>query len=279
MTIMNASQIKAALQATTFHKQLPRLMAASQIPNVNIMLTGGAGTGKSHAAKQVADIRGLPFYYLGMTLMPSNLIGYANPHTGEWVHTPFTVAFINGGVIVMEEMDSWSPNATLASNPPLANNYITAPDGTIYPRHKDCIVIACTNTHGSGATMEYVGRNKLDNAYLDRFGVRINWELDPRLERKMVGDEYRDVADFVQVCRGNAEKSKLKVMITPRATVNIVKMMEAGFSLKDASMMSFLAPLDEAQRKMLLDGTDDYFDDEFEDSAINAVFGAAARRT
>lgn len=280
---MTPTQLREALKPITHHKLLPRLLAASQVRNRkgqrgNIMLTGGAGSGKSHAARQVAEILGVPFYYLGMTLMPSNLIGYANPHTGEWTQTPFTKAFIEGGVIVLEEMDGWSANATLAANAPLANGYITSPDGVMHQRHPDCIVIACTNTFGTGATMEYVGRNKLDGAFLDRFGVRINWEYDPRLERNMVGPEYRDVADFVQICRSNAEKAKLKVLITPRATENIVNMMEAGFSLKEAAEMSFLASLDPAQRNMVLDGAEEYFDD-FEDDAINAVFGAAARRT
>lgn len=280
---MNARQVKGLLDGVLHHKQLPCLLMAAQVRDrkghrANIMLTGGAGSGKSHAAKQVAELSDLPFYYLGMTLMPSNLIGYANPHTGEWVQTPFTRAFIEGGVIVLEEMDSWSPNATLAANAPLANGYITSPAGDIFHRHPDCIVIACANTHGTGATMEYVGRNKLDGAFLDRFGLRINWEYDTRLERRMVGTDYRDVVDFVQICRGNADKAKLKVMITPRATENIVNMMKAGFDLRDAAEMSFLSTLDDSQKAMVLEGAAEYFDD-FEEEVMQKVFGPAVRRT
>lgn len=275
---MSITDIKSATRKMVMHKQFTRLALVAQVPRVNIMLTGGAGSGKSHAARQVSEVMGIPFYYLGMTLMPSNLIGYANPHSGEWVHTPFTRAFIEGGVIVLEEMDGWSPNATLAANAPLANGYITSPTGEMFDRHPDCVVIACANTHGSGATMEYVGRNKLDGAFLDRFAVRINWEYDQRLERQMVGPKNRDIADFVQICRGNADKAKLKVLITPRATASIVAMMDVGFDLRTAAEMSFLAPLDDMQKAVVLDGASEYFED-FEDDAINAVFGAAARRT
>lgn len=277
-TKMSITDIKAALREQVVHKQFHQLAMAAQIPGVNIMMTGGAGSGKSHAARQISKLFDVPFYYLGMTLMPSNLIGYANPHTGEWVHTPFTRAFIEGGVIVLEEMDGWSPNATLAANAPLANGYITSPTGEMFDRHPNCIVIACANTHGNGATMDYVGRNKLDGAFLDRFAVRINWEYDQRLERRMVGPANRDIADFVQICRGNAEKAKLKVLITPRSTASIVAMMQVGFDLRSASEMSFLAPLDNAQKAVVLEGASEYFED-FEDDAINAVFGAAARRT
>lgn len=242
---------------------------------MNVMLTGPAGAGKSHVAKMIAEAMELDFGDIGQTVMPSNLVGYPNPHTGEWVQTAFTRIFINGGVIVLEEMDGWSANATLAINGPLANGFITSPTGERFERHPDCIVVACTNTWGRGATMEYVGRNRLDDAFLDRFQVRLHWDYDPKLEAQVCGDA--DVAEFVQRCRDNAEAAGIKVLITPRASIAIADLIRHGFSLKEAAEMNFLAQLDPQQRMTILSDTEEYFE-MLGDEDFRSVFGGLARR-
>lgn len=241
----------------------------------NAMLTGPAGAGKSKVARIIAEAMELPFGDIGQTVMPSNLIGYPNPHTGEWVQTAFTRAFINGGIIVLEEMDGWSANATLAANGPLANGFITSPTGEKFDRHPDCIVIACTNTWGRGATMEYVGRNRLDDAFLDRFPVKLHWDYDYKLEQYICGDA--DVAEFVQRCRDNAESAGIKVLITPRASIAIADLIRHGFSLKEAAEMNFLAPLDMNQRATVLQDCEEFFD-LLGDEDFKSVFGGLSKR-
>lgn len=242
---------------------------------IDVALTGPAGAGKSYVVKMIAEAMGIDFYDIGMTVMPSNLVGYPNPHTGEWVQTAFTRAFINGGAIAMEEMDGWSANATLAINGPLANGFITSPTGEKFERHPDCVVVACMNTWGRGATMEYVGRNRLDDAFLDRFAVRMHWHYDHRLEAAICGDP--DVAEFVQKCRDNAEDAGIKVMITPRASIAIADLIKHGFTLKEAAEMNFLASLDHNQRMTVLRDTEEYFEAISEED-YKAVFGKLTRR-
>lgn len=261
------------------HRLLPKLVRACAVRGQdghrkNIFLTGPTGSGKSTAARQVAEMFGIDFDYIGQVNMPHEVVGYRNTVTGEWAQTAFTKIFINGGVIVMEEMDAWSPNATLATNVPLANGYLSAPDGTMHKRHPDCVIIACANTWGAGATAEYVGRNKLDNAYLNRFGIRFSFEYDSKLEDRAVGSDMQEVAEFVRVCRHNAARKGLKVVISPRSSIEIADMVRAGFSLLEASEMNFLAELSVADRKTVLDGTDDYFNlVESYDDAFASVFG------
>lgn len=257
--------------------KLARVMTARTRKGLHIdaALTGPAGSGKSYVVKMIAASMGIDFYDIGMTVMPSNLIGYPNPHTGEWVQTPFTRAFINGGAICMEEMDGWSANATLAINGPLANGFITSPTGEKYERHPDCIVVACMNTWGRGATMEYVGRNRLDDAFLDRFPVKLHWDYDHKLEEAVCGDA--DVAAFVQRCRDNAESAGIKVMITPRASIAIADLIRHGFSLKEAAEMSFLASLDNNQRATVMRDTEEFFEAMADEDYI-AVFGNLAKR-
>lgn len=241
--------------------RLERLVAADRHGvRPNVLLTGGAGSGKSSAGKLLATQLGLPFYFIEQITMGHQLVGSRDPHTGEWRHTPFTKAALEGGVCMWEEYDAWMPNATLAGNVPLANRYLSNPvTGEVIDLHPDCIIIACANTWGQGATMEYVGRNKMDGAALDRFDVRLHWDYDEQLEKKMCHDP--DVAEFVQMCRYNAEKAKLRVLITPRATKAIDALVHKGFSVLEAADMHFLAGLSKADRAVVLDGTEMYHGD------------------
>ena len=240
------------------HKQFETLVKAASIRgrdgnHKNILLKGPMGGGKSTAGKQLAELFDLPFDYIGQTEMPSKLEGYVHPVSHNYVSTPFVNAFSNGGVVMLEEMDSWSPRATLVTNVPLANGYMTTPDGVTHYRHPDCIIIACANTWGTGATAEYVGRNKLDAAFLDRFSPKMDWEYDYDLERAAANND--NVVDLVQAARGNAFRNRLKVAISPRSSINIADMVAHGFTLEEACEMDFLAGCDNEQRRTLLDGT------------------------
>ena len=235
------------------HYQLPDLIRLCAIrPHVNILLKGEMGSGKSTAAVQVAEALGLSFSYIGQTLMPHDVLGYMHPVTSEYVWTALTTAFVHGGVCVLEEMDGWSANATLVANPFLAGGMLRLPNGEMHSRHADCVIIACTNTWGTGPTAEYVGRNKLDNAFLDRFGVRMDWRYDYDLERAAAGND--GVVDVVQQARRNAKQAGIKVAISPRASIDVSKLVGAGFALRDALNMNFLSALDADQRKTILAG-------------------------
>jgi cobaltochelatase CobS len=212
------------------------------------------GGGKSTALKQVADALGLEFGYIGQTLMPHDVVGHVHPVTSEYHGTAFTRIFEHGGLIAFEELDGWSANATLVLNPALTNGYLTLPDGRMIQRHPDCVIVACTNTWGTGPTAQYVGRNKLDDAFLDRFGAKIEWRYDADLERAAAGDN--DVVDIVQTARMNAKKAGVRVAISPRASIDIAKMVAAGFTKREAINMNFGAELDADQRRIVLDGCD-----------------------
>lgn len=241
------------------HRQLDDLIRAASVLNrsghrKNIMVKGPMGGGKSTAARQVAELFGIRFDYLGQTEMPHDVIGYMHPVTGKYMSTAFTDIFVNGGVIVLEEMDSWSARATLVTNVPLANNYIHLPDGTMHKRHKDCVIIACTNTWGTGATAEYVGRNRLDAAFLDRFAIKIDWQYDDRLERMAAGND--EVVDAVQRARFNAQHYGIKVAISPRSSIDIADMVRAGYPITRAMEVNFLSGVDHDTRRKLMEDVD-----------------------
>ncbi len=191
---------------------------------LNIWLAGPAGTGKTTAAMKVAGSLGLQFRSMGTLSDPTQLVGYLSPVTGQYVSTPFREVFENGGIILLDEIDGSDPNALLVANQALANSWYNFPDKLV-KRHKDCLVIAAANTWGLGATNDYVGRLKLDAAFLDRF-ISCEWPIDEKLETATCPNS--EWVAMVQKHRATVKRLGIKVLITPRASYYGAALLAAG---------------------------------------------------
>jgi cobaltochelatase CobS len=242
------------------HPMFPKLLkaVASGIgapKPVNVWLTGPAGSGKTHAARQVATAltemlgREIPFYSHGGLSMEHQLLGFIRPGDGVYQSTDFRQAYEYGGVCLLDEIDNYDPSMSLVANAPLANGHGSFPDvlGGV-KRHPDCFIIAAANTWGSGPTAEYVGRNRLDGAFLDRF-IKIHWDYDEVLERRIAGNDAW--VDRVQAARRKARERGLHILITPRASQDGAILIAGGFTSDEAADMTYLATLDKSQREAL----------------------------
>lgn len=196
---------------------------------LNIWVAGPAGTGKTTAAMRVAGALELQFRSMGTLSDPTQLVGYLSPVTGQYVSTPFREVFENGGIILLDEIDGSDPNALLVANQALANSWYNFPDKLV-KRHKDCVVIAAANTWGLGATNDYVGRLKMDAAFLDRF-VSCPWPIDEKLE--LVTCPNIEWAKRVQAYRATVRRIGIKVLVTPRASYYGAALLEAGLSMEE----------------------------------------------
>ncbi len=196
---------------------------------VHVWLAGPAGSGKTTLAEQAAEALGLSFYSTGAVTSDFRLVGYTTA-TGELVRTPFREAFEHGGVFLFDEIDASHPMALVALNQALANQRFTFPDGMV-PRHPDFKVIAAGNTYGHGATSDYVGRTRIDAATLDRFAfVAIGYDED--VEHQMAG-QRPEWARYVQNARAAVQEHGIRHVISPRATEQGARMLEAGIPMPD----------------------------------------------
>lgn len=220
-------------------------MASGFAPNV--WLSGPTGSGKTHACEQVAEALGLKFYMHGSMSMPHELLGFVDA-AGNYHRTPFRDAFEHGGLCLLDEADSWDASVSLAANAALANGVMAFPDGMVR-RHRDCIIIAAGNTFGSGATADFVGRNKLDAAFLSRFPVKIDWKRDDALETAIAGNP--SWSSRVQKARAKAQAAGLKIIIDPRHSQAGAALIAAGFTAEQAAEMTYLAGLSAEQRRMV----------------------------
>lgn len=234
------------------HPAFKRLLtaASSRMANgyaPNIWLAGPAGSGKTHAGHMLADAMGLAFHLNGAISMPHELLGFIDA-AGNYHRTPFREAYEHGGIYMFDEVDGSDNSAILALNAALANGHATFPDMKV-KRHPACVIVASANTWGLGATAEYVGRAKIDAAFLSRFPVRIAWEYDTALEVAISGNEQ--FARRVIAARERARAAGLKVLIDPRASQAGAALIAAGMKPEEAAELTYLANLSKDQRKIV----------------------------
>jgi MoxR-like ATPase len=223
-------------------------------------LFGPAGTGKSTIGENCAKALGLDFFTKSCSsqMTESSLLGY-NDANGRYVAGIMRAPFEFGGVFVLDEVDNANPNILSVLNSAIANGIMAFPDGMVR-KHEDFVLIATANTVGNGATQEYVGRNPLDKAFLDRF-VKVEIGYDEAVEDAMlasVGGLDREVGAkwlaTVRTARKNVSDYGLKVIVSPRATLNGAKLLRQGVPMAEVAEMAITAGMSPDQSSKVLMG-------------------------
>lgn len=242
---------------------------------LNIWLTGPTGSGKTTAVENATfalaeagqfssyvkveggrwelpnvDLNGLQFDspFGGDSSLDADykVIGY-DKADGSFRWTTFLRIFCFGGIYIADEIDNWNPSALVALNAPLANGWVSTPQG-ILKRHPDCCIIAAANTWGLGATSDYVGRTRLDAATVNRFTTKLNWPYDEKLESAIAtadgGRAGALWAKLIQAARAEAKHQGLQIILSPRNTYDGIAALNAGFTVEEVVDMVILAGLE-----------------------------------
>jgi len=252
------------------HHRMPLLIAAMQA-NVNVMLVGPAGTGKTHAVKLAAELLELDFKFTGAIDSPYKLTGFTDAQ-GRVVRTPFRDAVEHGAVFLQDEADACLPGALLPINAVASNGLCDFPDAIINAHENFRLIMAC-NTFGRGADRQYVGRNQQDAAVLDRYAV-LTWDTDSALEAGLLGlprpanapepakvQPITDAAQMqreaalwlarVQTIRSRVEKHKIRHVVSPRASVMGAKLLQAGWAWNEVEDACIFKGIDADTRNKL----------------------------
>jgi hypothetical protein len=117
--------------------------------------------------------------------------------------------------------------------------------------------VATGNTYGTGANRQYVGRQALDAATLDRFVV-IDVPIDERLEERIAlrhapshQKQARELVARIRKLRKLAEEKNLPVIISPRASIDGAKLLQAGATTEQVLLWRVTRGLSATQRKAL----------------------------
>ena len=240
------------------HRQLGDVIMALGAGE-HVLMVGPAGTGKSTIAEQAAEALSLRSFSISLSPQTpaSQLLGYMQA-TGDYVCTLFREAYENGGVFHFDEMDNAHPSVLAVINSALANGHMAFPDQMV-KRHDDFRCVASANTYGRGATRAYVGRQAIDGATLDRFTV-LTIEIDDALEKALCYATGLDISKAgraltaVRDYRNVASDLGLNVIISPRASVGMCRLLRAGMSWNDAVDARIRRGLDDVTWRKLQDG-------------------------
>lgn len=152
------------------------LMAPHQL--LSLGLQGHTGTGKTELALYLADKLNLPTYIVKVhaRMNPQDLEGsYVldvenNQTVTRKEYGPAAKAYINGGILLLDEFDKASGELTSAMH--------LLVEGKPWPlemfketitKHPQCFVIGTANTYGTGHDERYITSNQMDQAFLSRF--------------------------------------------------------------------------------------------------------------
>lgn len=186
----------------------------------NIWMVGPAGCGKSTMARNVAQNKEIPYLCIscGIGTSATEFIGYKYP-TRE--ATSFAEYYSKPSIILIDEMTALDPAVAQILNAALANDEIETTTGLVH-RHQECIIIATSNTFGTGADRQYVANNQLDASTIDRFvGGIVEVDYSEKFE-----SQYDDeVVAYINMLRQVVKKNSLRRVISTR-------MVQAGHNLK-----------------------------------------------
>ena len=187
----------------------------------NIWLCGPAGSGKSVMTRNLANKLGLPYLCIscGIGTSSTEFLGYKYP-TRE--STKFAEYYSKPSIILLDEFTALDPAVAQICNAALANDEIETTTGTVY-RDPNCIIVATSNTYGSGASRQYVANNQLDASTIDRF---VGGIIEVTYSEAFESQYDNEVVSYVQDLRTIIKDYDLRRIASTR-------MIQAGVALKN----------------------------------------------
>lgn len=188
-----------------------------------VLLTGGAGTGKSTLIRQVADELGFGFGSISCTKQMSvnALLGFISI-SGTYIRSQFREAFENGSVFLLDEIDAADPNVLLCLNT-IENGFISFPDGVV-DMHPNFRLAATANPFNAHSV--YTGRSKLDFSTIDRYFI-VELPHDPSLEISLTSSE---LYEEVSIARKVLEDTGSTKTVTMRDAIRMHRLAALGIS-------------------------------------------------
>ena len=157
---------------------------------MNVLLYGDAGTGKTTSSLWIASLLGLPYFAIpsNSALDYTQIVGGYVPNANgslSWVDGAVTRLVRNGGVLLIGEVNTLAKNIQQFLMSLLDyRRSITVMENSneVIKAHDDLLIIADMNPN-------YRGTQLLNEAWKDRFEIKLNYGYDRDIEKKILKSE------------------------------------------------------------------------------------------
>ena len=223
VTTPDLKKIEVGMQ----HEIFPKLLTLLSMKK-HVFLVGPSGSGKTHIAHGLAKALDIPYRYMlvGPETSKSDFFGFRSMANGEYQGTDFYDAYVNGGLILIDELDKGNAGTMCMLNAALDNGFCAFPCG-MKPMHENFRCIASANTYGRGADRMYCGSQPLDAATLQRFKI-LTMDYDKELEKALCPSGTW--THKIHVLREVVAEHKAKIIVSMRAVIEGYQLIQNGFS-------------------------------------------------
>jgi MoxR-like ATPase len=191
----------------------------------NVMLIGGAGTGKTYLAEKVAQILGLDTEVINCNQFTSPIEINGGQTIEGYQEGKLINAWKGGKLLILDELPKLDPNTAGILNEALAKtseqdekrSFIVNTRGEKFKRKQGFGVIATGNVYPNTESIAYGANNKQDLSLLDRFtGSVYEVEKNPDFERKVILPGHDFIWSIADKIRTLVEKNKWEAQVSIR---------------------------------------------------------------
>ena len=235
----------------------------------NVLLKGDAGTGKTTSAMAYASKRGMKFYSVNFNagIESSQLFGKIIPSdTGEllWQDGGFTECWRSGNAVInLDELSFMPQKQSSVIHPCLDKRrqlILLDHKGEVIPAGKNLLVVGSYNP-------DYRGTSKFNEAFADRFSIKLTFDYDTDIERNFIKSET--LLTLASQMRAEAISGTYETPISTRLLKNFQKFArELGYDFAVENFLNNFNDEERASVKLLLEAH--RFQLEQELSLVNA---------
>lgn len=212
----------------------------------NILIEGEAGSGKTISVQAYASNKGMRYFNVSSnnSIDPSQLFGAWIPRADgqgyRWQDGAVTQIVRNGGVLLLNEVNFLPTRVSTVLFSLLDYRreiQLLENGGEVVKAHPNLLIVADMN-YG------YKGTQELNQAFNDRFGIKLEFPYDKTIEQRLIGNKALLVlADQLR------EQYAKEELTTPTSTRALVSFMDNARKFGvDFAIMSFVNGFNKDER-------------------------------
>lgn len=208
---------------------------------MNVMIYGDTGPGKSSMVQAYAAHAGLPLVTVLCNggVDPNTFWVQPVPDAEEgfkMVYTDILEVIIHGGILYLDELNFMPPKTAAPFNTLLRERFVSVMElgNKRFQAHEDLLIVSSFNP-------KYQGTRPLNEALMNRFGIKLEFDYDARVERSLVCmPVVLEIADKLRQSRDQGE------LVTPISTNMLIEFeihtLNVGLPFAISNFCSAFAP-------------------------------------